>query len=267
MSIFMTPCGRMLNVASEDGFVTTWLIEEGDKTITLPLRTGFTYDMTVDWGDGSTSEITAWDDADITHNYATAGTKTVSITGTCEAWYFNNSGDKLKFRTVENWGDVGFTGAGLENAFQGCSNATDFGTEMPAYTVTSLSQTWRGCSSATSFPDVSALTSVTSLSSTWFGCSLATSFPDVNALTSVNTLSYTWFGCSSMTTVPVLPSASTALTTTTLAFRDVGSGMGGTVSDLWNATDFPNITAYANTFTGCTGLTNYADIPDGWKGL
>jgi hypothetical protein len=43
--------------------------------------------------------------------------------------------------------------------------------------------------------------------------------------------------------------------------------MSGTVSDLWNATDFPNITDYTDCFTGATGLDNYGDIPDGWKGL
>jgi len=43
--------------------------------------------------------------------------------------------------------------------------------------------------------------------------------------------------------------------------------MAGTIVELWNATNFPNITSFANTFTGATGLTNYADIPDAWKGL
>ena len=299
------------------GFVTTWLIADGDKSITLPLRSGFTYDMTVDWGDESSSEVTAYDDADRIHNYTTAGTKTVTITGTCQAWYFNNGGDKLKFRTVETWGDVGFTGLGLENAFRGCTAATDFGETMPAYDVTSLASTWWDCTSATSLPDISALTSVTTLSYTWrhcdvatsfpdvdaltsvndlggawsycssatsfpdvstltlvdnltytwYGCSSATAFPDVDALTSADKLYYTWYGCSDMTTVPVLPSASTALTNTGNAFQAVGSQMEGIVADLWNATDYPNISSYANTFTGATGLTNYADIPDNWKGL
>jgi hypothetical protein len=70
-----------------------------------------------------------------------------------------------------------------------------------------------------------------------------------------------------MTTVPAMPAASTALTTCTTAFQLVGAGMGGTVSDLWNAANFPNVTSYANCFTGCTGLANYGDIPNDWKGL
>jgi hypothetical protein len=138
---------------------------------------------------------------------------------------------------------------------------------MPYYAVTDLYQTWRGCSSATSFPAVDKLTLVNTLSNTWNGCTAAISFPAVDKLTLVDTLSNTWRGCTAMTTIPTLMPSSTTLTTTTSAFQNIGSGLLGTVEELWNTTDFPNITAYANTFTGCTGLTNYADIPDAWKGL
>jgi hypothetical protein len=219
------------------GFVTTWAVEEGDLSITLPLRSGYTYDMTVDWGDGTTSTITAYDDEDITHTYDSAGTKRINILGTCQAWYFNNGGDCLKFRTVENWGPVGFTA--LDSAFYGCSNATDFGDSMPYYVVTSLSYTWRGCSSATSFPDVSALTGVTSLYATWYGCSSATSFPDVSALTGVTTLSYTWLGCSSATS---FPSVSALIGVTTLSYTWYGCS---------SATSFPDVSA----LTGVTTLS------------
>jgi len=83
----------------------------------------------------------------------------------------------------------------------------------------------------------------------------------------VTMLYRTWGGCSSLTTAPLLPTSSTALVNTISALNGVGSGMGGTVVDLWNATNFPNVAAFTATFTGATGLTNYADIPDAWKGL
>jgi hypothetical protein len=111
------------------------------------------------------------------------------------------------------------------------------------------------------------LTGVTDLSYTWHGCSSATSFPDVSALTGVTSLYQTWYGCSSATTVPALPASSTALTNVASAFQGIGSGMSGTVADLWNTTDYPNITAYTDCFTGATGLDNYGDIPNDWKGL
>jgi len=83
----------------------------------------------------------------------------------------------------------------------------------------------------------------------------------------VTIMQQAWAGCSGCTVVPVLPSGSTALTNVLLAFSSIGSGMGGTVVELWNAASFPNIVSFANCFAGATGLTNYADIPNDWKGL
>lgn len=248
-------------------FITTWAIEESDKTITLPLKGGFEYDMVVDWGDGSTSSITAYDDADIAHTYDTAGRKTISIQGLCQAWYFNNGGDCLKFRTVQVWGDSGFIDNGLTFAFYGCSNATSFGSEMPYYSITNLASTWYGCSSATSFPDISKLTLVNNLAATWRDCTSATSLPDVDALVKATTYLTTWYNCSSLETVPAILASSTFLTTSRLSFANIGSGMLGTVEELWDPVKFPNITDYADAFTDATGLTNYAAIPDSWKGL
>ena len=162
--------------------ITTWDLTVDDaagKTITLPLRTGFAYDFVVDWGDGTTATVTAFDDADISHEYASTGTKTVSMTGTLEAWYFNDGGDKLKFKTVESWGTVRFTVLGLASAFRGCANATSFA-DLPYMAVTSLSYTWRGCTSLTVAPDVNALVLVDTLSQTWRGCTSLTVAPDVN---------------------------------------------------------------------------------------
>lgn len=274
------------------GFVTTWLTTAPSETITLPLRSGFSYDMVVDWGDGQSDTITAYDEAAITHTYASAGTQTIAITGTCQAWYFNTGGDRLKFRTVENWGDVGFTGRGLRGAFYGCANATSFGDSLPYYAVTSIRETWRGCVACPSFPDVALLVQVNTLLGTWYGCSLATSFPAVSTLVSVATITNTWHGCSSATslpsvaalelvtsvyqswyacaaliTAPALMSGSTVLTTCFEAFAYVGDAMGGTVVELWDTAKFPNLATYSNCFTGATGLANYADIPDAWKGL
>ena len=76
-------------------------------------------------GDGSaTSTITAHNDPDITHTYANAGTYTVIIDGTVEAWYFNNRGSKNTLMEVLDLGDVGWKN--LERAFYGCDNLTTF---------------------------------------------------------------------------------------------------------------------------------------------
>jgi len=351
---------------SATAMISTWELAGAD-TVTLPLRSGYTYDFTVDWGDGSAlSTVTAFDDADRIHNYTAGGTKTVTIEGDFTCLYFStaSAGVKALFRTIEQWGDIqleqmngafylclnatsyadfpympvnnlsyGWLGntsmttfpvvsnlidnITLLKTWEGCSSGTNFSyvntltkvttlkatwkhcivaTSFPevsaltnvnsldstwAYAdsatvfpevntltkVTTLKETWRECDTATSFPEVSALTNVNSLSTTWRECSSATNLPDVSALTNVTTYIYAWYKCAGLTTVPVLPSSSTALITTTGAFQSIGSGMTGTVVELWDTNNFPNVSSYADTFTGATGLDNYADIPDNWKGL
>ncbi len=91
-------------------FISTWdttLTSTGSSTasqIKLPLYNGGTYNFVVDWGDTSTSTITAWNQAAVTHTYATSGTYTLSITGTLTGWQFNNTGDVLKIKTISQWG-------------------------------------------------------------------------------------------------------------------------------------------------------------------
>jgi surface protein len=104
--------------------ISTWRTTTSNETITLPLRSGYTYNATVFWEYGTSSSITAWNDADITHNYSSAGDYTVKIYGTAEAWYFNGGGDKEKFISVSQLGDLGWKD--LTNAFFGCSYLTEF---------------------------------------------------------------------------------------------------------------------------------------------
>ena len=103
-------------------FVSTWRVSSPDLTVELPLRSGFNYDFTVDWGDGNTAEVTSYNDPDIDHTYAVAGDYTVTISGLVEAWYFNFSGDREKIISISELGTVGWKS--FENAFDGCDNLT-----------------------------------------------------------------------------------------------------------------------------------------------
>ena len=85
-----------------DDFISVWRTTADGETITLPLRSGYTYNFMVQWGDGTSSEVTSHDDADITHTYATAGDHTVTISGTMETIFFSNSGDKDKIISIPN---------------------------------------------------------------------------------------------------------------------------------------------------------------------
>ena len=63
------------------------------ETFQLPFRDGYAYDCTVDWGDGTVpDDITAWNDAALLHEYATADDYDITITGLAESLYFWNTG-------------------------------------------------------------------------------------------------------------------------------------------------------------------------------
>ena len=72
------------------------------NTFTLPLRNGYVYNMLVDWGDSSTSTITAYNQAEITHTYPTTENYNIKIIGKCGTFYFNNGGDKLKLKSINS---------------------------------------------------------------------------------------------------------------------------------------------------------------------
>jgi surface protein len=109
---------------SFDFVVKTDNISTGSSTAAqfkLPFVSNGIYNCTVYWGDGTSDIITAWDQAQTTHTYATAGTYNVSITGTCNGWRFANAGDRLKLLSVGWWG-VDFRLGATDRQFDNCAN-------------------------------------------------------------------------------------------------------------------------------------------------
>src|SRR5690606_15943272 len=86
--------GRWEDHGCDDRFVSRWRTDaygdSADDQITLPLVSNGTYDFVVDWGDGTTDTITAWDDPARTHTYPEPGTYTVTIEGDIVGWAFRN---------------------------------------------------------------------------------------------------------------------------------------------------------------------------------
>ena len=70
-------------------FITTWEITTVNGTITIPTNNAFTYNYSVDWGDGKTS---ANKTGNAIHLYGTPGTYTVKITGTFSCYLFYQPG-------------------------------------------------------------------------------------------------------------------------------------------------------------------------------
>jgi surface protein len=117
----------------------------GSSTATqfkLPLTTSSGLNIVVSWGDATTSTITNHLDAAVTHTYASAGTYSISITGTLPGLQFNNTGDRLKILNVSSWGILNIT---TNSVFYGCTNLISNATDAPTITTTDLSSTFRSC--------------------------------------------------------------------------------------------------------------------------
>lgn len=123
-------------------FLSTWT---ATSTMTLPLTPGGIYNMTVDWGDGTSIDtITAWNASAKTHTYTSAGNYDVKIRGTIKGFSFNNLGDKEKLVNVTEWGPLQL----CESAsFYGSNNLTITAQDRPAILTTTLEDTFRDASS------------------------------------------------------------------------------------------------------------------------
>lgn len=125
-------------------FNTTWKTTVANESITIPtLPLNYTYNYSVDWGDGN---ITTGNTGDATHTYALAGTHQVSIFGTFPRIHFNDTGDKDKIQSIDQWGDIAW--ASMLNAFNGCSNLGYTAKDAPNLSgVTDFTGMFSGCTS------------------------------------------------------------------------------------------------------------------------
>lgn len=191
--------------APETDFIMTVQTTGASETFAIVCVTGGTFDATIDWGDGGgTSAITAYNDADLSHVYATANTYEIRISGSFPNIRFrDNATHRTKVRTVTNLGDVGWTN--LYGAFNGCTGLTSFvAGNTDTSSVTDMGRMFEGCSAMTTctltgmstaacttmrsmFDGVSTLTS---LDVTGFNTTLVTDmrymFQNMNALTSLD---------------------------------------------------------------------------------
>ena len=146
---------------------------------TLPFVASGSYSCLVQWGDGTSSHITAWN-VGTTHTYSVAGTYEIQITGLCSGWSFDGGGDAPKFLTLRHWGEINF--GDEEGALEGCVNLTiPVCDDVPNLSaMTSLGSFFSGCTSLTTIPlsaqwDTSTITMLRHL---FNGCTLAN--PDLS---------------------------------------------------------------------------------------
>ncbi len=106
-------------------FVSIWKtnnsgVSNSDQ-IKLPLELTGSYSFMVDWGDNSMDVIAVWNQPEVTHTYAAAGTFIVTISGAITGFSFSNSGDKDKILGISSWGPLRL-GNSSNGFFHGCSN-------------------------------------------------------------------------------------------------------------------------------------------------
>ena len=161
-TISKIPSAGIKNVAietttttSDPDFKMTWSIPD-TNAVTIPCQNVGTFDATLDWGDGSTTNaVTAYNDPDLTHSYAAPGSYQITISGTFPNIYFNNGGNKALVTSVDNLGSTGWTR--LDRSFYGCSNMTNFyGTGADVSGVTTMSYMVDACTALRSFSGLSA---------------------------------------------------------------------------------------------------------------
>jgi surface protein len=107
--------------------ITSW--SSLSNQVKLPLYSGGTYNFNVNWGDGTSNTITAWNQAEVTHTYAATGIYTINITGTINGFRFNDEGDKLKILDIQQWGNLKL--GNLDGYFLGCRYLNVTATDAP----------------------------------------------------------------------------------------------------------------------------------------
>ena len=121
---------------------TTGSSGSASDTFVLPLIDDGTINFTVDWGDDNTDTITAYDQAEITHDYGADGTYTIQMSGTIRGFRFGGTGDRRKMRVISQWGDFNITQA---STFQDCRALTVTASDAPTISSTSLAVTFYNC--------------------------------------------------------------------------------------------------------------------------
>ncbi len=202
---------------------------DGDLELILPLPQQdfnsvlFNYNFVVDWGDGSTSTVTSYNDPDATHTYGSAGDYTVTINGTVESWSFTfgSSSGRQKLRSVSNMGDMGWTN--LTTAFNNCNNLESFVTgNSDTSGVVYMNSVFAGTASLVTLDlstfDTSSVTTMAELFNSSNVASIDLSNFDTSLVTDMNSM---FRGNTSLTSVDVSSFDTTNVLNIANMFRDV----------------------------------------------
>ena len=270
------------------------VITTAADTFQLPIYDGGTYDFHVVWGDGNTSDITAYNDAAANHSYVGAGTYNVEITGTLVGWRFNAAGDRTLIHDISQWGilDVGEIGYN----FFGCSSLTISATDgLNCPDKTDFRSCFSNCHNLTALPSgvfdkcTAALTFlacfsycedlITLPSDLFDKCTLVTNFDkcfsscDSVVIPSglfdknieVTTFKQCFYHCDNLASLPAdLIKYNTKIDTCEYMFSG-DSNMTGDGTAFCDQATAHGVSTTRGCFYNCTSLPDYDLIPAGYK--
>lgn len=166
-----------MGLPSAPPFVTTWDTTKAGSAsnkIVLPLFSGGTYSFNINWGDGTSYNVTAYNDINASHSYSVSGNYRVAITGILKGWKFGDGGDKLKILEVRSWGNLTCV-AGTGQEFFGCASLNVNAIDVPNFTgATWVDNYFRACASLTTPNSMNnwKMTSVTNFNNMFKGATL-----------------------------------------------------------------------------------------------
>jgi surface protein len=162
--------------SSPPAFISVWQTTTSSESLFLPYIPTGSYSGTIDWGDGTTS-INSY--ANRTHTYATAGTYTISITGTVTGISFYDGtplgySNALKINSVSQWGCLRLGNSGSNFSF--CLNLTlnTVSDSLILTGTTSINALFGNCQSITTINNINSwdTSTITSMSEVFLNCYL-----------------------------------------------------------------------------------------------
>ena len=225
------------------------------QTFVIPCGNDGTFNATVDYGDGTGSQtVTAYNDSNLTHSFATAGQHTITINGTFpNVNFFNNAVSRVLVDEVVDLGDVNWIN--LYQAFRDCTNLTAFnaGTADTSSTA-SIQQMFFNCNSLTAL-DLSSFdtSSVTIMQQMFQNCSSLTSL-DLSGFdtSSVTSMAAMFQNCNSLTSLNLSGFNTSSVNNMYAMFRDCSSLTSLDVSGF----NTSSVTTMSYMFYNCNSLTS-----------
>jgi len=224
------------------------------QTFVIPCVDEGTFNATVDYSDGTGSQtVTAYNDSNLTHSFATAGQYTITIDGTFpNIRFYDDAASRVLIDEVVDLGDVGWVN--FYRAFRDCTNLTTFnGGTADTSSVNNMQQMFFGCSSLPTLDLSNFNTSnVTTMQGMFYSCSSLTAL-DLSSFdtSSVTNMLQMFLSCSSLTSLNVSNFDTSSVTAMQQMFRACSSL---TTLDL-SSFDTSSVTTMLQMFYGCSSLT------------